>query len=78
MAGSSSDKKAGICPLKMGKSLPGPDFNYQYYRVQAVDSIQAAQVNQTVEELVPNRDGDGLRRSKLDILAEDIKVSARK
>ena len=81
MAGTSRNRKANLGPLKMGKSIPAPDFNYRYYKVQSLDNLQPASVNRSIEDIVPSRDRESLRKAKPELSVEDIKTmetSARK
>ena len=56
MAGTSSSKRTGLGPLKMGKQLPCPDFNYRYYKIQSMENIQPVQVNRSIEDLLSTKD----------------------
>ena len=81
MAGTSRNRKANLGPLRMGKSIPAPEFNYRYYKVQTIDNLQPASINRSIEDIVPSRDRDNLRKAKPDFSVEDVKnleTSARK
>ena len=81
MSGSSKNRKANLGPLRMGKSIPAPEFNYRYYKVQSIDNLQPASINRSIEDIVPSRERENLKKNKPDLSVEDIKtmeVSARK
>ena len=77
----SGNSAKGLGPLKIGKSAPAPDFNYKYYRIQTMDSIQNASVNRSIETLVSPRDKESVKKLKTELSAEEMKsweISTRK
>ena len=81
MSGSATARRSAVGPLRMGKSIPPPDFNYKYYRIQSVDNLQPVTVNRSFEDLVPSRDRETLKKTKPEVSLEELKsleVSSRK
>ena len=76
-----SVRKSGTGPLSMGEQLPATDFNYRYYKIQAIDQVLPAQVNRSIEDLLPSTDKTHIHKVHPDVSSDDLKVfetSARK
>ena len=81
ISGSTKNKKSSLGPLKSGKAIPPPDFNYKFYKVQGLENLHPVPSNRSLEDLLPSRERENAKKAKPDVSVDDLKnweTSARK